>query len=62
MSADAFSYAVPDLITRTKDNLADSGLGASVLSKFRTVRKGEKNQTTGDSLSGLELISTVSVR
>lgn len=62
MSADAFSYAVPDLITRTKDNLADSGLGASVLSKFRTVRKGEKNQTTGDSLSGLELISTIPMK
>ncbi|WP_411691565.1 T6SS immunity protein Tli4 family protein [Acinetobacter gandensis] len=57
MQVDAVAHQLPDLITRTESNLKRDGILHLTYTSFKTIRKGTKNQTSGNQLSGLEWIS-----
>ncbi len=57
LEAEAFAKPQVDLITRVKSNLKERGIYSLTTSSFKTIRKGNKNQTGGDPLTGQEWLS-----
>ncbi len=57
MQVDAVAHQLPDLITRTESNLKRDGILHLTYTSFKTIRKGTKNQTSGDQLTGSEWVS-----
>lgn len=62
MQVDAVAQQLPDLITRTERNLKRDGILHLTHSSFKTIRKGEKNQSNGDQLKGLEWVSNAPMK
>ncbi len=62
LQVDAVSQQLPDLITRTENNLKRDGIAHITKTSFKTIRKGEKQQSAGDKLNGLEWLSTAPMK
>ena len=56
MKVDAVAQQAPDLIARTDAKLKRAGIFYLTLTSYKTIRKGQKNQTTGE-LDGVEYVS-----
>lgn len=57
LEAEAITYPQADLLTTMKSNLKERGIYSLTTSSFKTIRKGNKNQTGGDLLTGQEWLS-----
>ena len=57
LQAEALLNPQADLITTMKSNLKERGIYSLTTSSFKTIRKGNKNQTGGDLLTGQEWLS-----
>ena len=57
LEAEAITYPQADLLTTMKGNLKERGIYSLTSSSFKTIRKGNKNQTSGDLLTGQEWLS-----
>ena len=57
LQAEALLNPQADLITTMKSNLKERGIYSLTTSSFKTIRKGTKNQTGGDLLTGQEWLS-----
>ena len=57
LQAEALLNPQADLLTTMKSNLKERGIYSLTTSSFKTIRKGNKNQTGGDPLTGQEWLS-----
>lgn len=57
LEAEAITNPQADLLTTMKSNLKERGIYNLTTSSFKTIRKGNKNQTGGDRLTGQEWLS-----